>query len=1320
MNFPGGDVSKLSQDKIDLVKEIFSIIISDESLENLVGIKNLQHTSLLYEDYIKRVIPTLSKKLASYNGLRINDEFHESFKNFIIGEIGEGDDFLKYIVQLHNSELTDNKKTGDLICLAKHILMDVLFKCFQKSLNRNFGRSRGQENKNGKIVPFNGVDAPSTTKFGYPYEALCFHFMAVLQDGVEEDQILKMADEIKRLAKVSASLKGKEFNKTYEAKLFKKLTNVDLSEIKNGENLKIAKEFINKSAGNALHFEAINAMDCIEIHKNRFTSNSQDIVNLLASVKGMTGTPYNANEYGSHLNENLFLEKGSEGKILYTLIKKSESTQFHIVEEFDIDLFLDNQASKRTPEDLLRICAFMDSGGLLKGKNNKEIASSILKFLKNINSEKKGVVFFDKSLGSAISDKLVVLKHGEKNPILLQGTSEDDLKKAGLSSNDVFYLYDEIHNTGIDFKLPFNALGFITVDENMLVRNQLQTIMRERQFITGEQSVEFIVTKNVQKKIINGGNSVKDCVTSAIINQAVEKSESFLRSCKQKINYFFVEKFNEISMNIDYVKLTNEDKFKLKCAIKAFSHFYRPETIDDPFAQFFRKEREVETLKNIRDFADDAIKNFTSRCDEEFCKFFPNVINELRENLNKFIEHIASTYKHILPETIKSNQNNGVGVEVQNQVEVQQEQQNKNLQIELDEYNRERSDVKYSEDFWDDKKAEEFIDKISNLDAWDNGRLNVMKLRGFMESNETYRNNFYEIFDENIYVTSNFGNSIAVKTTVFNKLQRPASQLLVIKLMNNHVKITFLSEAEASFYKTFLQSNRDKYKNVLLLQASGDQLVYNNSALNVDVRDRIKRGLLQANIFNCNSYYLVQHENETICWIQEKNHDLKQLFLSLKAESNELNRLLLHSNGIIGNSKNKYILNNKRRFTTKEIQDLKNAEEIYKLNEYEVKYLCQGQIKYMNPQFVGALHTEEQIQAAINKDASWLNKINKNAIKFIKPEQFVNLKDVVLITNTPKEVIEMLELKHYNGKVENLHILSNSQVSWLKDPDLIERLRDGQLSYVDDVIINNIVNNNPETFKTLIDKEPNLINKLSEVSIASINDVELIKKLNINQLSHVNDKVINNIFENNSETFKALIDKEQNLINKLFNKNFLSLLYQNDDNLKATTKQRMQNVVFVRQLLQEIDNNDNIINQFIIPNLDANTISTLYNENRLYVNNIQHCNQGQCKDFSNIKLVRNLKNEQLRDISNESVKAISLRKVHHLLPRQIAHATKLQKLAFYVTTIALGVLSILVAILLFPTHLFYKKFWKHNFSGVNSKHYRMWLLFANLFTTNIP
>ncbi len=997
------------------------------------------------------------------------------------------------------------------------------------------------------------------------------------------------------------------------------------------------------------------------------------------------------------------------------------------------------------------------------------------------------------------------------------------------------------------------------------------------------------------------------------------------------------------------------DKQKLKNTLKAFSPFYYPETIDDPFVQFFGVEENVDTMQSLRKFANNALQKFKSQLDNKN-EFFDKIHDELQGKIGNFIRNTESKHKDLLPMIVVEinkdniNQYGNVGIEINKHQHVdvlqnQEQQLEQELRLELESYNYYGSPRFYNEVDWDDRIATDFISTITKSDTWNKDNLSVMKLSEFMKKVTSYRDEYYKIFDDNIYATRNFCYSIDERHTVFYKLQRPASQLLAIKTGDNNLKFVMLSEKEAFFYKLFLQKEyeNNRLQNIFLIQSCGTPFVQNKFLnINIDrtVENALKRGLLQANIFNCDSHYLIKHSDETIDWIRTNadTTNIKKKFLKLKVENHPLNKHLLYSSNIIDSGKEGsdygclYRYNEKNQnFDPNSIKRL-SEREIYTLNKCKVKYLAPEQIKYMNDNYLDELCTKEQFGAVIKHNIKWIDKLNYKMMMFIEPRYVNLLTRVNLINSVPESIIKELKLEHYkNVEMNNLSMLSIEQIGWLtdiklfeqklpiglihhingsllsqlnknfylyltnhqlsslgnniemsgdinvemlkkfnnnqlsnvndkainyiftkdlgtfttliirqpnlinklsganvalindadliktlnnnqlsyvnaevinnifkddlntfnrlidrgpnlisklneanitsiNDVDLIKTLNNNQLSYVNAEVINNIFTNNFETFKALIDKEPNLINKLSEVSIAlindvelikklnnnqlshvndgainniftnyletfkalitkqpnlinklsevsiaSINDVDLIKKLNNNQLSHVNDGAINNIFTNYFETFKALITKQPNLINKLLKDNFLNLL-QNDDDLKIIIKQRMQDVGFVRQLLQ--GNNDNIINRFIIPNLDADTISILYNENNLHVNNIQHCNQGQCKDFSNIKLVRNLKNEQLPYISNGLVKEVSLLKVHHLLPGQIAYATKLQKLALYVTTIALGVLSILTAILLSPTLLFYKKynvvrrFWDRNFLGVDSKLHRMWLLFS--------
>jgi hypothetical protein len=127
--------------------------------------------------------------------------------------------------------------------------------------------------------------------------------------------------------------------------------------------------------------------------------------------------------------------------------------------------------------------ALIDTGALVTGMNNKEVAEYLLSAGL---SEMKGVVFLDE-----FDRQMVLLRKGRKVV---------KLNESGLAWGERFTFYDQVHTTGMDIKQAVDACAVLTLGKDMVFRDYAQGAFRMRGIGKG-QTITLFVVPEIDEKI---------------------------------------------------------------------------------------------------------------------------------------------------------------------------------------------------------------------------------------------------------------------------------------------------------------------------------------------------------------------------------------------------------------------------------------------------------------------------------------------------------------------------------------------------------------------------------------------------------------------------------------------------------------------------------------------------------------------------------------------------------------------------------------------------------------------------------------------------
>lgn len=1087
VNFPEGEEEKIGVERADLIREIYTLLSSDQlllegrPLSKVVGLRGNKQTLLSEEMFHDHVKPLIARELSQKHlSLQLPEEHRSSFIRYITKEIDpklqslitaknipmlskqESNDlaFLKFLRELSESKEDEKKESAHLIALARHLLNQIIPSTLGKNGNRHYGRIK--KGTKGKVVPYLGVDTPATTLFGNHYEAACFHMQTALLEGITKNQIFELADALKKSAEFFSQIEQKSIDETPEAKEFKKLTSVDLHQIQLPGKIEEAIQYVNKKVSRILKFETETILSTVLFHKYKLNSTPQTLIDHIDTFRAFSGTPWNSETYPETLSRNTNLDPGTEGKIAHIMIERERANPniIHRVTSSQpsqmLASILDNHPRRK------RVKGLIDTGALLKGINNLDAAKGILDYFKH-DASIQAVSFYHKRPESETPDTPAILKKGSQEPILLKSTHHEEIASKGIPLSEIFFYYDDRHTTGTDFVQMPDAINLLTIDEGILRRTLFQGALRLRQFLFS-QDLEYVILEEATNSFVDGGQSIENLILTGIKNQAIRKSKDTFRAYLQKIQsavkkHAFKELLDPQKQVPDLPKIFNEYEKALVDEIG-----------DTPYAQFGELETDIPSLEALTNRAT-SYKNIYRKA-------------KLSQDIDAIIEDAKrSPY---LPTTVQNSVENNSSAEgeIELQTETLQEVElqaevrlEMDLLKELENYECTPFDKPYEEVPWDYLRAMKFIQGIEDLK---DPLLKTIRPLSLILANQkkeytiNYRRPYHKIFDPNIFATDNFRLTDVNPQSVFHSIQKPAHQILIVLEKGNY-RAYLLSLKEAAFFKEFLQGSYIKKENIVehfwLCGPNGDLLAHHPRYHVLPDEDPVKKILFQVNLFNGNAQYFVENQADASTWFNESHTDLKISFMKLKIEKLPKQKKIFHQSEIFNTSNKKSDTSHLTIFKARRCEKASLQKKALKLTDLEIPSADSKLIPYLplekvpllkDPQHIRLLSPTQipcvnlySIQHLTSKQLRHLNKaeqfnnLSENQFSFIHADQLRSLSDQELQGITKEKLIQKIPMDAIPKLAKNqLKHLSPAQIATIQDDTILQQLDKQQVNHL--------------------------------------------------------------------------------------------------------------------------------------------------------------------------------------------------------------------------------------------------------------------------------
>jgi hypothetical protein len=857
-NFPVGEKQLITPELVDMVRQIFALLISPEFRDrlNLQANKQASNGEILNKEILKEVL----------------DRFYDTYTHKLGFKPSQKQAVIDFV--LAEGEYPGNKEQKAQLSLQRHLFKDVLPLTLAKSTGQHYGRVHTED-----VGPYNGVDNPSFTEFGSPWEAMSYHFQTVLSRGVTQLQVKDLANSLVLSAIESAKKERVLFEDTRENKIFKELTGYSLLEVEDEAVLEKATLKANKKPQAQLTIESNTITKIVGSFVRYFRSTPQSFVDLFSSFRAFSGTPWNHPSYSEKLQGNIILDTGTEGKIIDTFLKRANPQTLHATSSSSPKRTLHSVLEKMTPDRQPLLRGFIDVAGLFKETSNHEIAKEIAEFCKESHLPIKTVLYFGRPEPKAPMT-LMALKEGAKEPIVIGSTQREEIEKNGISPESTFVYYDESHSEATDILQKEDAINVISLNHKTIRRSFLQGMLRLRGYFE-RQDLEYVIPQDEIEHFSGHKEKIpthEEILQKTVQNQAIRIGDETLRSYKQKIDNALRQVAIEKILDAKGISWQRslfsqfQDVLEVKQEVDLFKLFGSPESYVPSIESLekYRQEKEALFVKLSRD----------------------RTLNKEVKNLLDVIMNSARKSPY-LPSEVKAVKGGDLGSqrEIAQEISVQREvdqELNQDLRKELDEYLSMGETFEFKEVPWHESQISNSI-STSSPNSWQNAFRDILgahpqiyTLPDLLSEKTpfTYKNPYHMLFEKDLWISDNYAHTIQEITPIFSKLQKNAEQILFIK-QSDGLKGILVSSLEAALFKSHLEKN--PRKDMWLVLPDGHSYIQNPPMMEKADIPAFKNLLWQVNLFNGNVEALLQ-DKETKERIAKLDKDLLKRFLKLKIE----------------------------------------------------------------------------------------------------------------------------------------------------------------------------------------------------------------------------------------------------------------------------------------------------------------------------------------------------------------------------------------------------------------------------------------------------
>lgn len=744
------------------------------------------------------------------------------------------------------------------LCFIKYLLHFVLPHVLKKTRGRHFGRTFDKRML-GKVVPYQGVGSPASTEFGHYYEAICYHYLSCIEACYTEDELSILIMQLYENAKKQAHLSRSEIDSTEEGFFFQRTFGFSITEMENPESFdKVYNQMVSlhkeKDFLPFIKLESIFIQHYVKLRNVYLSSNPHNLTAQFSQVIGFTGTPWNQDSYSFIFKNGEKFDKEIEESInrLFLEKEKGSSLIFHQTIKDPkkiLESFMDHP-------DFAKISSFIDTGGVFSNFTNQKVAELIgeVYLAKNPTWPQFDIIYFETSSDSTGVDTPCLLRVGkaQSHIKILNSLNQKDLIAAGVLLDRCFVYFDERHAVGTDMMLDKEAIGLITVDQNLSHHAFLQGLMRLRQY-----------EKKQNAFVINFDEKTRAISTHGQLIEHLKKQEQqklypiVYRSFKQQIHNLFRQQA--------FARLRNCDSYR---TLQFLYNKYKP---------FFVTEERITPSSLIEEALDlenpiEGLKNYANRLGEIEASFVDKtILSNLLEASKLYFTDVGIQPFFAFDTEVSLEEEVKTEVALEKEVEIELD-----LRDEIALLLQSKQDPEPKELTFPIKDVIEFFQEHGSKGEFKKESLTIKALKAFKADDASYEKGF------NLNVSSNLLGSkgggyvdirILGKKSIF-------SFLAVCRL--SEVMFIGLTEQETQTTLAYLSKNIE-FPAVLV---SLDREILTPSLVELQIKEKlleIPSDFIEAYAYNGQVHRLLESSKQTHSWINDTDSGLiRKKFLRIQ------------------------------------------------------------------------------------------------------------------------------------------------------------------------------------------------------------------------------------------------------------------------------------------------------------------------------------------------------------------------------------------------------------------------------------------------------
>jgi NRPS condensation-like uncharacterized protein/non-homologous end joining protein Ku len=665
-------------DDLELTNHTLYDLILNNQLLTQINISQ-QSQKLSQAHLYQQLMDVLAHKLVTHD---------QSPLSALIKKHSHISEFSQSVLQyLHNKSAIPpyiiDLKEKELLALYKEQINQLL----PMSMSRNFCEHYGPSKLNSLspevralAIPYLANNVPNEhSRFSSWLETINFTIQSFIIGGLSRELVKQFINDLLTKACIE-SRDFQHFEQTPSATLFTFLqTNqakqwrLSEVEIDNEQQLEEITQQLRHNRFCIFEVLKRNVLKQIRKDNRILHSDAYNHVDIVRSCQGMSGTPSNHSTFHQRLHFDEKVALGTDEYIIAGIHVKQPS--IYAIDFKNNAAFINDVFSPYEAEDKVR--AIIDISASFKGIDNldvaKEIANYIARYPDKFSQPKaiQYVLFFNEANQlAAIPVRLNTL---DCSPIVI-GTSDPNIIQDRLdcSPQERFTFYDQAHTLGADIKQFGRSKGIAMIGSDTHLSHFLQGAMRERELISGQQTLDIIVPK------LMDGNTLPDLLQIMTRNEQQQILKDNFQAARLCMMNLVRASFIQVILAIrgDDAAVIKQQLFSL------FKHHFIEEETSDFFNLYGGLDYKVATSEQLTFLKTKLFEDWKDLISQaEFLLIGQATISEeakqLEEKLHNVVER-ACRPGVCLPEQWQRLQENAevktkVQVQVQNKVFTEKE-----------------------------------------------------------------------------------------------------------------------------------------------------------------------------------------------------------------------------------------------------------------------------------------------------------------------------------------------------------------------------------------------------------------------------------------------------------------------------------------------------------------------------------------------------------------------------------------------------------------------------------------------------------------------